>query len=246
MGSNATSLALALSGFSVEAASEGSEAPLAPPLAAAAATAALRPVAEGAAALVGHASVITTRVLERWQAPGYNPEHDGEQLAALCFALQSTVGQGGRLSDADERKLFELASALWSASLQALSAPGSGSCDMSAALERLGNELFALVDGDSDNTQDCARCEEQGLGGSHMGAAAKCINKACLTSQPSPCPANADVAFFSGLASSWQAAGQGERAKWCLERAMRHNQQVGAGCWKICRAGDATLLHLGL
>lgn len=38
----------------------------------------------------------------------------------------------------------------------------------------------------------------------------------------------ADVAFFSGLAGSWQAAGQRERAKWCLERAMRYSQQVGA------------------
>ena len=155
MGSHAT----ALSGFTVDAASEGSEAPLAGPPAAATA-AADRPVAAGAAALVQHASLIATRVLERWQVSGYSPEQDGEQLASLCFALQSTVGQRGRLSEADERSLFELASALWSASLQAMSAPG----DMSAALERLGNELFALVDGDSDNTQDCARCEEGRLG----------------------------------------------------------------------------------
>lgn len=159
MGSHAMSLALALSGFTVEAASEGSEAPMArPPTAGAAA--ADRPVATGAAALVAHASQIATRVLERWQAPGYSPEQDSEQLASLCFALQSTVGQRGRLSEADERSLFQLASALWGASLQALSMPGGGANAMSAALERLGNELFALVDGDSDNTQDCARCEE--------------------------------------------------------------------------------------
>lgn len=47
------------------------------------------------------------------------------------------------------------------------------------------------------------------------------------SSQPHALPP-ADVAFFSGLAGSWQAAGQRERAKWCLERAMRYSQQVGA------------------
>ena len=58
----------------------------------------------------------------------------------------------------------------------------------------MGKDLFALVDGDSDSTADCARF----------------------------------VAFFSRTAASWQAAGQRERARWCLERAMRYSQQLEA------------------
>ena len=89
---------------------------------------------------------------------------------------------------------------LQGASLQALSSGGDGagglaaSSAASAALERMGNDLFALVDGDSDSTADCARF----------------------------------VSFFSAAAASWQAAGQRERAHWCLERAMRYSQQLEA------------------
>ena len=236
MASHATSLALALSGFSVDAASEGSEAPQARPAVAAAAApapndrpaapaasnhpvaaaapvpgASDRPVAAGAAALVNHASLITNHVLERWQAPGYSAEQDGEQLSQLCFALQSTVGQRGRLSEADERAIFQLASALWAASLQALAAPGSGSGGgaMSAALERLGNELFALVDGDSDNTQDCARCEEE------AGRGCWSLLSGCGPNSPFPiqacqllhCPCRRGVLQRPGqqLAGGWPA-----------------------------------------
>ena len=207
MGSHATSLALALSGFTVEAASEGSEAPMARPHTAGAA-AADRPVATGAAALVAHASQIAARVLERWQAPGYSPEQDGEQLASLCFALQSTVGQLGRLSEADERSLFQLASALWGASLQALSMPGGGTGDMFTALERLGNELFALVDGDSDNTQDCARCEE-----GKREAAGGCCSPALASRSP-----HATLIPCLGLqmwrsSAGWPAAGRRQASR---------------------------------
>ena len=121
----ANSLALALCGFSVDAESEMSEgrpcalAGAAPVLAAAGGQAATgcqgpaRVVAPGTAALVAHASTIAGRVLQSWQKRGYDPEPDGEQLASLCFALQSTVGTRGRLSEGDEQALFDLASALW-------------------------------------------------------------------------------------------------------------------------------------
>jgi hypothetical protein len=115
----ANSLALALCGFSVDAESEQSEgqpcapAGAAPVLAAAGGQGPARQVAPGTAALVAHASTIAGRVLQCWQTGGYDPEPDGEQLASLCFALQSTVGTRGRLSEDDERALFDLASALW-------------------------------------------------------------------------------------------------------------------------------------
>lgn len=199
MASHASSLALALSGFSVEAESNGSEA--LPPGGAAgrAAPAAAdkpRAVAAGAAALVQHASTIAARVLQSWQGPGYDPSQDAEQLASLCFALQSAVGCGGRLGAADERCLFELAAALWDASLQALpAAGGSGSSSLTDALECMGSELYGLVEGDSDSTHECSRY----------------------------------VAAFCRLAGAWQAAGQRQRAQWCQDRAMRYSQQVWQG-----------------
>lgn len=99
---HASSLALALSGFTVDADSEASDALGAP--AAAAAGRREREVAAGAAALVTHAGTLTSRVLEQWRQPGYSPEQDVEQLASLCFALQSTVGPRGRLGGDDERR----------------------------------------------------------------------------------------------------------------------------------------------
>lgn len=72
-----------------------------------------------------------------------------------------------------------------------VSAPGGGG-DVGAALERMGTDLFAMVEGDSESTQEAA----------HF------------------------VATFSRLAAAWQAAGQPERARWCLERAMRYSHQV--------------------
>ena len=95
---------------------------------------------------------------------------------------------------------------LQDASLQALSSGderssggggsgGGGSISAAAAaLERMGDDLFALVDSDSDCTQNCA----------------------CF------------VAFFSRAAAGWKAAGRGERARWCLDRAMQYSQQLEA------------------
>lgn len=206
--SHASSLVLALGGFSVDAESEGSEALPVGGAAAAPAAAPARPrtVAVGAAALVQHASTITAGVLERCAAPGYNPQQDAEQLASMCFALTSAVGCGGRLGEGDEAALFELASALWDASLRSLAPGGTaapkslhGASELSAALDQMASGLFALVDGDAD------------LGSTHKAAAY--------------------VSFFSRLAAAWRSAGQGERAKACLDRAMRYSQQVGAGCW---------------
>ena len=112
--SQANSLALALSGFSVDV--SPTELSAGQPRARAAAAPAggcRREVAAGTAALVDHAGTITGRALERWQTAGYDAEPDAEQLASLCFAIQSAVGTRGRLGPEDERALFELAAALW-------------------------------------------------------------------------------------------------------------------------------------
>lgn len=188
-------LALALAGFSIDEESEGDEALV---LAAPQGAAGSRPreVATGASALVDHAAALASRVLEGWRAPGYDPEPAAEQLASLCFALQSAVGRG-RLGEAEERQMWDAACGLWEASLEALrSSPA-----LCAALERMGTDLYALVDDSSDASQECGLY----------------------------------VTCFSRLASAWQAVGQRQRAKWCLERAMRYSQQVreaeaGSGC----------------
>lgn len=106
-----SSLVLALGGFSI-AETEQSELP-APPAATGHARQA-RQVAAGTAALVDHARTIANRALERWQEAGSDMlEQEGEALASLCFALQAMLGPSTRLADADERNLFDLASALW-------------------------------------------------------------------------------------------------------------------------------------
>lgn len=127
-------LAMALGGFSD---SEGGEQLAAPaPLAAAAA----RPEA-GSAALVQHAATLVHQVLDAWQAPGHDPEPHAEQLASVCFALQSSIGRG-RLGGGNERALFDLAVALWDAALAALPASPA----LCTALEGMAGDLYALVE----------------------------------------------------------------------------------------------------
>lgn len=80
------------------------------------------------------------------------------------------------------------------ASLQAASGGGPSAAETSGVLERMGSDLFGLVEGNSEATQDAARY----------------------------------VAYFSATARSWVAANQRERARGCLERAMRYSQQLEA------------------
>lgn len=129
-------LAVALGGFSD---SEGEQlAALAPPAAPAAAAA--RAEAANTAALVQHAVAVVHQVLAAWHAPDYDLEPHAEQLASVCFALQSVVGRG-RLAAADERALFDSAVALWDAAIVALPA----SPVLCAGLEGMAGDLYAVV-----------------------------------------------------------------------------------------------------
>lgn len=112
----ASSLALALGGFSLDAESEFSalEAPAPLGAAGAAGAAAANPrAAVGADALVGHARAAVGRALACWSEPSCNLQQEADNLASLCFALRSAVGCTGRLSDDDEAALFDLAAGLW-------------------------------------------------------------------------------------------------------------------------------------
>lgn len=213
----ATSLALALAGFSVDESDAapgdeaGQPAPAAAPPPPLAATARERPPATAAAALVEHAHTLGRRVLQGWAAPGYDPEPDAEQLASLCFALQACVGRC-RLGDSDERRLFDAAHSLWEASLQAAQAARGGTASgLSAALEGMAEGLWALVEDSSDGTADAA----------------------------------VYISAFSALAASWaKVAGQRERAKACLDRAMRYSQLASLDWWGVARQGPtAACIH---
>lgn len=109
------SLALALGGFSIDEDSDmagGLPAAGVEGLRAGGAAAARAPAA-AAAALVDHARVAVDRVLDAWQAPGFDPEREAEDLAAVCFAMRSAIGMSGRLAEADASALFDLSVALW-------------------------------------------------------------------------------------------------------------------------------------
>lgn len=230
-----SSLVLALGGFSIDADSDLHDkavegvvaAPVRKPEAV---TAPDRQVAEGAATLVSHLCLTVDRLLKGWKGAGIDSlQQEAEALASLSFALQAALGPSTRLAQADERQLFDAAAALWvrdslqdllpalhlasgdvwympaqllyvrllwvqGASLQAGGGSGAGAKAAAAALDRIGLDLFSLLDSDSDGSQDCVRY----------------------------------VSYFSTAARSWAAAGQRERARWCIERAMRNSQQLEA------------------
>ncbi|KAI3435859.1 hypothetical protein D9Q98_001917 [Chlorella vulgaris] len=195
-----SSLVLALGGFSIDADSDLHDkavegvvaAPVRKPDAV---TAPDRQVAEGAATLVSHLCLTVDRLLKGWKGAGIDSlQQEAAALASLSFALQAALGPSTRLAQADERQLFDAAAALWGASLQAGGGSGAGAKAAAAALDRIGLDLFSLLDSDSDGSQDCVRY----------------------------------VSYFSTAARSWAAAGQRERARWCIERAMRNSQQLEA------------------
>jgi hypothetical protein len=208
------SLVLALGGFSVDAETGQSELPGVTETLMVGSGARQREVAAGTKALVAHACSVVSRVVEGWKTMDAEAlQHSCETLASLCFAMQSAVGPNTSLADGEERQLFKAASALWvrpaaftstfkqprlpqvyhcymqDASLRALS---DGAEEASTHLDRMGCDVFAIVDGEKDATQDCASY----------------------------------VTYFCSAASSWTAAGQRDRARACLDRAMRYSRQL--------------------
>lgn len=102
------SLALALSGFAVTAATENSGQPVLPrgtrhSRLAAATASAVRPLIEHAKRLV---SGITA-------SESADCQQHIEQLETLAFALRSSLGLNGRLPEDEEQQLWQLSVALW-------------------------------------------------------------------------------------------------------------------------------------
>lgn len=85
---------------------------------------------------------------------------------------------------------------LQGAALQATHAGGSVGEAASDALDGMGDDLYALVEGEASDAsgEEAVRC----------------------------------VAFFSRQASGWAAVGRRQRARACLERAMRHASALEA------------------
>lgn len=87
-----SSLALALSGFSVPAESQLS----AQRAGRGGGSKLKKVVCEVTAPLVRHARTVATAVVRAAAAPDYDPTSDLDSMAQLCFALRSTCGTLGR------------------------------------------------------------------------------------------------------------------------------------------------------
>lgn len=108
-----SSLALALSGFDVEAASELSGLRPGGRARRSARHGRLKQVTASVTPLVKHAQLLGRQLLAASAAPGADCAPLVEQLEGLCFGLRSTLGLSGRLPPEEELAVWNLSTELW-------------------------------------------------------------------------------------------------------------------------------------